>query len=109
MSFNGKTPQAIAEALGHRLKQARLNVNLTQAEVAERSGVSRKIVMNAEKGRVQLESLVAIMMALELVDQLDSFLPEPTVSPVQLARLQGRKRQRASAAKTDRDEALPEW
>ena len=31
-----KSPAAIAEDLGERLKQARLNANLTQADVAER-------------------------------------------------------------------------
>ena len=50
-----KSPAAIAEDLGERLKQARLNANLTQADVAERSGVSRKVLINAVKGKVQLE------------------------------------------------------
>ena len=59
-----KSPAAIAEDLGERLKQARLNANLTQADVAERSGVSRKVLINAEKGKVQLEALVAIMLSL---------------------------------------------
>ena len=39
----------------------------TSPEVlAERAGLSRKVVMNAEKGKAQLLSFIAIMMALNL-------------------------------------------
>jgi len=34
MKFENMSPVAIAEELGNRLKQARLNADLTQAEVA---------------------------------------------------------------------------
>jgi putative transcriptional regulator len=76
-----KSPAAIAEDLGERLKQARLNANLTQADVAERSGVSRKVLINAEKGKVQLESLVAIMLSLNLSQHLDTFWPNRHLAP----------------------------
>lgn len=107
--INNHSPQAIAEQLGERLKLARLNANLTQTEVAERSGVSRKVVIAAEKGKVQLESLVAIMLVLDLAGQLDTFLPRQAISPLQLAKLQGKQRQRASGSKTGKHEELPEW
>ncbi|WP_225815273.1 helix-turn-helix transcriptional regulator [Photorhabdus antumapuensis] len=96
MISDERTVSAIAEELGERLKQARLNNDLTQAEVAELSGVTRKTVLNAEKGKVQLEIFVAIMAALNLTEQLDLFLPKQNISPIQLAKLQGKKRQRAS-------------
>lgn len=91
-----KSAFALAEELGERLKQARLNCDLTQAEVAELAGIARKTVLNAEKGKVQLDIFVAIMMALDLTDKLDLFLPKQEISPLQLAKLQGKKRQRAS-------------
>lgn len=91
------TASAIAEQLGERLKQARLNRDLTQAIVAERAGVARKTVVNAEKGLASLDVFVAIMLALDLVAQLDLFLPPQQVSPIQLAKLQGKQRQRASS------------
>tara|TARA_R110001592_G_scaffold40242_2_gene132208 strand:- start:438 stop:767 length:330 start_codon:yes stop_codon:yes gene_type:complete len=104
-----KSPAALTEELGERLRQARLNGDLTQAEVAERAGVSRKIVLNAEKGKAQLESFVAIMLALNLTEQLDLFLPKPQVSPVQLIKLQGKKRQRASGLRKGSDEEASQW
>jgi putative transcriptional regulator len=94
--FAGLTPKAIAEELGERLQRARLNADLTQAEVAERAGVTRKVVVAAEQGRVQLETLIAILIALDLVEQLNTFLPKQEISPLQLAKLQSKGRQRAS-------------
>lgn len=92
-----KTAAVITQKLGERLKQTRLNKNLTQLEVATLTGVARKTVINAEKGKAQLEVFVAIMLALDVVEQLDVFLPKPDISPLQLAKLQGKKRQRASS------------
>lgn len=106
------SPLAIAEELGNRLKQARLRANLTQSEVASRSGLSRRTILNAEKGKVQLENLVAILVAMGMVEQLNMFLPVQEISPLQLARLKGQQRKRASRSKTrkiqsKRDE--PSW
>lgn len=109
MNTLSKSPSAIAEELGERLRQARLNSDLTQVEVAERAGVSRKAVLNAEKGRAQLESFVAIMVALNQTEQLDLFLPKQQISPVQLIKLQGKKRQRASGQRSNPDEETSQW
>jgi putative transcriptional regulator len=107
--MSNMTASAFAEEIGERLKQARLNRDLTQSEVAVLAGVARKTVLNAEKGKVQLEILIAIMMALDLTDQIDLFLPKQEISPLQLAKLQGKKRQRASGQRRDTDEETPEW
>ncbi|KZN13168.1 helix-turn-helix transcriptional regulator [Marinomonas sp. TW1] len=100
---------ALAEEIGQRLKQARLNRDLTQSEVATLAGVARKTVLNAEKGKVQLEIFIALLMALELTEQLDLFLPRQQISPLQLAKLQGKQRQRASRQRRDMDEEQTGW
>ncbi len=104
-----KSASAVAEEIGERLKQARLNRDLTQSAVANLAGVARKTVLNAEKGKVQLDILIAIMMALDLTEQVDLFLPKQDISPLQLAKLQGKKRQRASGRRRDSAEDKPEW
>lgn len=97
MKFNSNDfPVYIAEVLGERLKRARLNKNLTQNEVAQLAWVSRRTVLNAEKGDVRLADLIAILQALNLVEQLNLFLPETPFSPIQLLKLKGKTRQRAS-------------
>ena len=61
MKLDNISPAAIAEDLGNRLKQARLNANVAQAEVAARTGLNRRTIINAEKGKVQLENFIAII------------------------------------------------
>lgn len=95
-AYASMSPAALSELLGERLKVARLNQDLTQTQIAERAGVTRKAVMQAEKGKASLEVFVALLQALNLLAQLDQFLPPQTLSPVQLAKLQGKRRQRAS-------------
>jgi len=98
MNFDELTPHAIAGELGDRVKTARLNANLTQKALAKKAGVSLKAVTNGEKGRSTLESMVAILMALEITEQLNLFIPKQEISPVQLVELQGKKRKRASSS-----------
>lgn len=87
---------AIIQELGDRLKRARLNRNMTQLEVANMTGVSRKAVLNAEKGNAHLEVFVNIMVTLDVAGQLDLFLSKQIISPLQLSKMQGRIRKRAS-------------
>lgn len=109
MGIEENSAAVIAGQLGERLKQARLNADMTQAEVADQAGVSRKAVLNAEKGKAPLEVFIAIMSALKLTSQLDNFLPVQDISPIQLAKLKGRKRQRASGRRSMGEQESPEW
>lgn len=99
MSFNNMSFVAIAEELGNRLKDARLNADLTQSELASRTGLNRKTILNAEKGQVQLKNMVAILASMDMTEQLNMFLPTQSISPLQLAKLKGKERQRASKSK----------
>ncbi|WP_269815498.1 helix-turn-helix domain-containing protein [Algibacillus agarilyticus] len=111
MEFRAATPSAIATELGDRIKVARLNADLTQKELAEKAGLSLKAVTNSEKGTSTLESIVAILVALELTEQLNSFIPKQEISPVQLAKLQGKVRKRATGTskKIIKSEDTPSW
>ncbi len=113
MKLENMSPYAIAQELGNRLKQARIRADLTQVEIASRTGLNRRTILNAEKGKVQLENLIAILAAMDMVAQLDSFLPVQEISPLQLAKLKGRQRQRASRSRkkdnTSDTEDTPSW
>ncbi len=99
MMIDKMSPAAIAEELGNRLKQARLNADITQAELASKTGLNRRTILNAEKGNVSLKNLVSILVGLDMADQLNLFLPVQEISPLQLAKLKGQKRQRASRSR----------
>jgi transcriptional regulator with XRE-family HTH domain len=87
---------AVAQLLGRRVRALRLRRDRTQEEVAASAAVSVGTIKNLEAGKGKLETLIAVLRELGALDALDGFIPEPTVSPVQLARRQGRPRRRAS-------------
>ena len=63
----------MAERLHNRLKEIRTERGLTQAELAERVGVTRKTVNTVENGVFSPSALLAIKLARELsvpVEQL---------------------------------------
>ncbi len=73
--------------------------NLTQAELARESGVSRSTVARLEQGEsTQATNLIRILRVLDLLPNLEALIPEPGVSPLQQLKLRGKSRQRASRA-----------
>lgn len=58
-----------AMEIGYAIKQRRTELGLTQAQLAERSGVSKRCLWSMELGQssgVQLDKLTAVLAALEL-------------------------------------------
>jgi transcriptional regulator with XRE-family HTH domain len=89
---------AVLEELGHRIARYRLNRNMTQGALATESGVSTPTVQRLENGQsTQASNLIRILRTLHLLENLDALIPEPAISPLQQARMQGKTRQRASS------------
>jgi len=98
---------AILAGLGHRLARHRLERSLTQADLAEQAGVSKRTVERIEAGEsVQLGILIRILRGLDLLAALDQAIPEPATNPLDLLKLKGKQRQRASSSRqpVDTDE-----
>lgn len=91
-----KSDTEISSMIGKRLAVARLRKNQTQTSVAEAAGLSVNAVQKAEKGVSKMLTYIKILRVLGLLDQIDSFLPEPSLSPMAIAKMQGKKRERAS-------------
>ena len=100
--MNKKTQHIVTE-LGRRLKNTRLNANISQKQLADIIGKSRTAIERAEKGKCNLSTFISILVALDADAQIDLFLPESPLSPVMLAKAHGKKRQRASVAKENKD------
>lgn len=92
------TDTRVLEELGARLAAERLAQDLTQAQLAEQAGVSKRTVERLEAGAVatQLSTFLRVLRVLGLQDKLDALIPEPTPSPLQQLKGRGRTRQRAS-------------
>lgn len=107
MDFKNMGDKAILEELGERVMRQRLNRDITQADLAENAGISRGALQRIERGdEFQMGGLIRILRALDLLDQLDLFLPDPGISPRQLARLRSGERQRASGSRKSGDPDL---
>ena len=89
--------KAVLEELGERLARARIQHDLTQAELAEKTGVSKRTVERLESGEVasQLSALLRVCRALDLIDRFDALLPEAALGPMAQLKTKGRERQRA--------------
>jgi len=93
-----RSDEAVLSELGIRIARLRLDLQLTQAALAEQAGVSKRTVERVEAGAsVQLSNLVRILRALELLPRLDGLLPEAGPRPMELLKLKGKQRQRATA------------
>ncbi|MBW1636125.1 MAG: helix-turn-helix domain-containing protein [Deltaproteobacteria bacterium] len=96
MDIHSMTDIAIGAEIGARIKALRLRRNLTQQHLANAAAVSLNVIKGLEAGRGKLSSLIAVLRELEALDGLEQFITIPEISPLQLARQQGKKRQRAS-------------
>lgn len=96
LDFAFSTINEITAALGLRLKAVRLSQSLTQADLAERAGVSVGTVKSLERsGQSSVTSLVRVVQALGLSDQLQSLFVLTVQSIAEMERAQLAKRQRA--------------
>ena len=85
------------KTIGERMKEIRLRKNITQEEIAWRAGISKLSVVNAEAGKnISLATLIAILRQLGMIENLEQLIPEPTISPILMKKLKGKKRFRAS-------------
>jgi transcriptional regulator with XRE-family HTH domain len=84
-------PEVLCE-FGTRIRLARIERNLTQQVLAERSGLNRSTIRDLENGRsVNLLSLLQLLRSMDLLDRLDQLLPGSSQSPV-LAKLQNERK-----------------
>ena len=103
--------EAILRLLGTQIKQMRLNKNLTQNELAKQTGLSRSAISIMEnRGSGSMNTFVQILRNLDKLEILDQFITEAPVSPLQIAKLHGKTRQRASSVrKTVKNKEKTEW
>ena len=90
------TEQALIE-IGERVRRQRLNRNISQKELAEKAGMGLNSIARLEDGKGStLANLVRVLNAMDVLQGLEAFLPIPEISPIQLAKLQGKVRRKAS-------------
>jgi len=102
MDFSAMNDKAILRELGVRIQRRRLAMNISQLDLMRKAGVARKVIQNIESGRGStLKGFIRALRALGLSTNLDLLFPETGPSPLELAKLKGQKRLRASGHRTD--------
>lgn len=91
---------ALVQQICSGIKQMRLNQNISQDELATRSGLNRVTISRMEAGRsVSLLTLIQALRALDKLDLLNVFFEEPEISPMKLLEIQEKYRKRATPKK----------
>ena len=110
MSIYGMSDRAILKEIGRRLKRKRLEKNWSQQKLADLAGINRTTVGDIEQGSpFGVLTLVEILRALDALDELNSFLPDPGLSPLQLAKMKGKERRRASRQIAENKKGKSDW
>ncbi|MEK6155328.1 helix-turn-helix transcriptional regulator [Flavobacteriaceae bacterium 3-367] len=100
MDWYSMTNARIELEIGLRIKNNRIKRNLTQLELANKVGISRVAISKIERGKgVTLSSLIGILRMLGLLQNIEYLFPEDEISPIEVIKLKGKKRKRASTKK----------
>jgi len=103
MKFESMSDRAIAQEIGRRLEQLRLEQNRTQQQLADEIGLTSVSYRKLVDGKGKIENLIALLRALGHIDLAGTFVPDVEFSPMQRLRMQGKRRQRASSKKNKAD------
>jgi len=96
------TDGAALQEIGVRLERRRIDAELTQAELAEEAGISKRTVERIEAGRsTDFLMLLRVLRSLRLLDMLDTLLPDVPQSPLTLLKSRGRERKRVGHSRRD--------
>ncbi len=96
ISWYGLSDNAIIQELASYLKKERVQKNMTQTELSEKTGLNRSTISQIENGRIStLLSFIQILRALEKLDFLNSFQTKASISPIQMLKLEQSQRLRA--------------
>lgn len=95
--------KAILADIGRRLSRRRVEMALTQADLAAEAGVSKRTLERIEAGQsVQTTTLIRTLRVMGLLEALDAAIPEVGPRPMDLLKLRGKERQRASSKKSNK-------
>ena len=96
LDFGFATTQEVGVELCQRLRSQRLVQGLTQADLAQRAGISLSTVKLMEtKGQCTLQNFLCVVLGLGLVDEMQALFALKPQSIAQMERAEQAHRQRA--------------
>lgn len=109
MDYNNTTDAEILLRIGSKLKELRLNQNIKQKEIAERSGLSLFSISQMETGHnTSVQSVIQVLRALGSLNMFDSFILKAEEGSSLVTDRQRVSRSAAYSAHTKTCYSLPE-
>lgn len=106
MRLRAQSDQALAAAVGERIQSLRLRSNISLETVAKNAAISRQTLhLLVSQGKGTLINLIAVLRAIGELERLSSLVEDVRPSPIQILRMEGKKRQRASGRRSSSNEA----
>ena len=97
--------EAILAEIGGRIARRRLDLQLTQADVAEQAGIAKRTLERIEAGAsAQMSSMIRLLRVLDLLPGMNQLFPETLASPMDMLKRKGKQRQRASSRRVSEDQ-----
>lgn len=101
--------KALAKHIGNFVKHHRMEQNKTQGSIAEAAGISRSTLSLLERGEnVTVPTLIQVLRVLDQLHVMNVFHIEKQISPIMLAKMEQKKRQRAREKKQS-DQPESDW
>ena len=99
LSLINKTPDEIMRSVSQRVRERRLEKNLSQKSLASRSGLTFASYRRFETmGEISLRSLIMIALALDMTTEFDTLFSTPTYQSIdQLLNLDLNKKRKRGA------------
>lgn len=102
--------EAVLVELGSRIARVRLNKNITQKTLAQESGVSLPTIQRLEQGEsTNLTNLIRVLRTLGLLENINTLVPKPPVSPMMQIKTKGHVRSRASGTRVEDNNSPWSW
>ncbi len=100
--WHAMSDQTLSNTIGEFIRHHRLQQNKSQNEVAKAANISRSTLSLLERGKtVTLATLLQVLRVLDLLSVIDNFKIVTQISPIELAKQERKRRQRAGRKKSD--------
>lgn len=77
-----KNPEEVMKELGGRIKLYRIMKEMSQQDLTDKSGISKKSISRLEQGEsISMDSFIRVLLALDLGENIEFLVPDQTKRP----------------------------
>ena len=96
--------------LGRRIRETRIDMGMTQTEIAGKAGVTKRTISRIENGEdLTVSTLLNVLRALHLAQNVDALVPEAVIRPSVLMAGMKKKQRVGKAVRREAKARLWKW